>query len=394
MQDEEVVAAIVAGDPDGLAEAYDQYAAPLYAYCSVMLPSPGDAAGAVRDIFLIATSRLDRLRDPGKLRPWLHAVARNECHRRLSSAGVTPPPQRTPGDGVLPTVELPASLRGEVLRACADTTPAGRADRASAAHHAGTFGPTGFPRPIGSGAPRWWGQLRRHPRTAAAVATVAAVAVAGGLIAMLTIGGSHRAQASTAAGGGGLAGGSSGAPGTSGGPGALGAPGASGRATASGLPQASPAPGQPTPSVIALGGIISPAAPMSGGPSGGMPTPSASPSGTSSSPSPSPSPSTSSSPVRGILKATPDRLALTSTSGKAVSGKFILSALYGPVSNYVIEIPPAMTGKLKVSPAKGSLGAGGQVTVTVTAISKVAHNTHLTIDPGNLTVTVVLTLKP
>jgi len=388
MQDEEVVAAIVAGDLEGLTEAYDRYAAPLYAYCSVMLPSPDDAAGAVRNIFLIATSRLERLRDPGKLRPWLHAVARNECHRRLSSAGVTPRPQRTPGDDVLPTVELPASLRGEVLRACADKTPAGRADRASVAHHAGTFGSTGFPRPVGTGAPRWWGRLRRHPRTAAAVATVAAVAVAGGLIAMLTIGGSHRAQAFTAAGGGGLAGGSSGAPGTSGGP------GASGRAGASDPPQASPAPGQPTPSVIALGGITSPAAPMSGGPSGGTPTPSASPSGTSSSPSPSPSPSTSSSPVRGILMATPDRLVLTSTSGKATSGRFILSALYGPVSNYVIEIPPAMTGKLKVSPAKGSLGAGGQVTVTVTVISKLALNTHLTIDPGNLTVTVVLSLKP
>jgi hypothetical protein len=32
MHDSEVVAAIAAGDPDGLAEAYDRYAAPLYAY--------------------------------------------------------------------------------------------------------------------------------------------------------------------------------------------------------------------------------------------------------------------------------------------------------------------------------------------------------------------------
>lgn len=91
--------------------------------------------------------------------------------------------------------------------------------------------------------------------------------------------------------------------------------------------------------------------------------------------------------------ATPDRLALTSTGGKAASGKFVLSALYGPVSNYVIEIPPGLASKLTVAPAKGSLGAGGQVTVTVTVISKVALNTHLTIDPGNLTVTVLLSLK-
>jgi hypothetical protein len=32
MQDREVVAAIVAGDRDGIAEAYDRYAMPLYSY--------------------------------------------------------------------------------------------------------------------------------------------------------------------------------------------------------------------------------------------------------------------------------------------------------------------------------------------------------------------------
>jgi len=37
MEDPEVVAAIVAGDPAGLAEAYDQYAMPLYSYCRSML---------------------------------------------------------------------------------------------------------------------------------------------------------------------------------------------------------------------------------------------------------------------------------------------------------------------------------------------------------------------
>ena len=34
-----MVAAIIAGDPDGIAEAYDRYAAPLYAYCSFMVPA-------------------------------------------------------------------------------------------------------------------------------------------------------------------------------------------------------------------------------------------------------------------------------------------------------------------------------------------------------------------
>ena len=83
MEDPEVVAAIVAGDPAGLAEAYDRYAMPLYSYCRSMLREPADAADAVQDTFLVATAKLRDLRDPARLRAWLYAVARNECLRRL-----------------------------------------------------------------------------------------------------------------------------------------------------------------------------------------------------------------------------------------------------------------------------------------------------------------------
>jgi RNA polymerase sigma factor (sigma-70 family) len=83
MRDSEVVAAIVAGDADGLAEAYDRYAAPLHTYCRSLLREPADAADAVQDTFVIAASKLAGLRDQSRLRPWLYAVARNECHRRL-----------------------------------------------------------------------------------------------------------------------------------------------------------------------------------------------------------------------------------------------------------------------------------------------------------------------
>ena len=91
MQDRELVAAIVNGDPDGLAGAYDRYAAPLYAYCRFMLPDPrppGAAADTVADTFTIATAKLQGLRDPDQLGPWLHAIARNECLRQLGSAGL------------------------------------------------------------------------------------------------------------------------------------------------------------------------------------------------------------------------------------------------------------------------------------------------------------------
>ncbi|HEX3490143.1 MAG TPA: sigma-70 family RNA polymerase sigma factor [Streptosporangiaceae bacterium] len=83
MPDRDVVAAIVAGDPAGLAAAYDAYAASLHAYCRTLLGEPADAADAVQDTFVIAAAKLGGLRDPDRLRPWLYAVARNECHRRL-----------------------------------------------------------------------------------------------------------------------------------------------------------------------------------------------------------------------------------------------------------------------------------------------------------------------
>ena len=89
MEDRDIVAAIVAGEPAGLAEAYDRYAVPLYAYSCSMLGEPADAADAVQDAFLIAAAGLRGLRDPDKLRPWLYAVARNECLRRLRAAART-----------------------------------------------------------------------------------------------------------------------------------------------------------------------------------------------------------------------------------------------------------------------------------------------------------------
>ncbi len=91
MQDREIVAAIVAGKPTGLAAAYDQYATALHAYCRSLLSEPADAADAVQDTFIIASAKLGGLRDPGRLRPWLYAVARNECRRRLRARASSAP---------------------------------------------------------------------------------------------------------------------------------------------------------------------------------------------------------------------------------------------------------------------------------------------------------------
>ena len=79
--------ATVAGYPLGLADAYDRYAAPLYGYCHWMLNKPAAAAGAVEHAFATVATVFGDLRDLDQVRPWLYAVAREECFRRLRATG-------------------------------------------------------------------------------------------------------------------------------------------------------------------------------------------------------------------------------------------------------------------------------------------------------------------
>jgi hypothetical protein len=376
MQDSAVVAAVVAGDADGFAAAYDQYAASLYGCCHVVLPEP-EAAEAVLDTFLIATAKLDGLRDPDRLGPWLHAVARNECLRRLGPGGEIPAAADL---GDEPLEIPPADLRSTVLTACADNSPAGRAHRMSVAHRAGVFGPAGFPKAIGPSGPWWWRRVRRrvqrHPGVVAAAAVMATLAVTAGITVTMTAGGSHRPQASGPGLGGGV-------PTAASSP----APGATGRA---------PSPARTAPASAHPTSPGAPAGATSAGPPAGRgtPAPTASPSGASpSGASPSPSPPPSSSPAQGYLLVAPGKLMLTSPSGKPASGSFRLTALNGPVAHYTVRVA-AMAGRVTVAPAGGSLPVNGSVEVTVTVTSKVALTTHVVVEPGGLAVTVVYKPKP
>jgi RNA polymerase sigma factor (sigma-70 family) len=94
MRDRDIAASLAAGDPEGLTAAYDRHATGLYGYCRSLLEEPSDAADAVQDAFIIADAKLGALRSQGRLRAWLYAVARNECHARLR-AGARP---ARPGD--------------------------------------------------------------------------------------------------------------------------------------------------------------------------------------------------------------------------------------------------------------------------------------------------------
>jgi RNA polymerase sigma factor (sigma-70 family) len=83
VEDRALVELLVAGDPRGLAEVYDTYASRLHAYCTTMLRDRDAAADAVHDTLLVARERVAQLREPDRLRPWLYAIARNECLRAL-----------------------------------------------------------------------------------------------------------------------------------------------------------------------------------------------------------------------------------------------------------------------------------------------------------------------
>jgi RNA polymerase sigma factor (sigma-70 family) len=115
MQDRDLVVRIVAGDPEGLAAAYDRYAPALYAYCRTMLHDADDAADALQDTFVVAARKLDGLRDRDRLRPWLYAVARNECLRRIRLRASTVELDQA-GEVSDDSVDLEAGVRESEIR--------------------------------------------------------------------------------------------------------------------------------------------------------------------------------------------------------------------------------------------------------------------------------------
>lgn len=82
---------VLAGEPTGYAELYDRYATPLYAYCHSMLLDQERAVSALAVTFMIAVCRLGELRDADRLRPWLYALARNECRSRTDGRAGSDP---------------------------------------------------------------------------------------------------------------------------------------------------------------------------------------------------------------------------------------------------------------------------------------------------------------
>jgi len=75
----------LAADREAFATVYDRYGPRLFDFAYSMLRHREDAADAVADSFVLFAERLPQLRDPDRLRPWLYAIVRTECLRRLKA---------------------------------------------------------------------------------------------------------------------------------------------------------------------------------------------------------------------------------------------------------------------------------------------------------------------
>ena len=77
------MARTLAGDEEAFASIYDEFATPIYDFCRSILRDDADAADAAQETFVVAHQKLDTLRDPQKLRPWLYSIARRQSLRRV-----------------------------------------------------------------------------------------------------------------------------------------------------------------------------------------------------------------------------------------------------------------------------------------------------------------------
>lgn len=82
-----LVAQVLDGDRDAFAAVYDRYADRLYDFAHSMLRNREDASDAVADAFVTFAEKLPQLREADRLRPWLYAIVRTECLRRIKARG-------------------------------------------------------------------------------------------------------------------------------------------------------------------------------------------------------------------------------------------------------------------------------------------------------------------
>jgi hypothetical protein len=285
--------------------------------------------------------------------------------------------------GALPLAALLPGFREQVLRVLADRSPAGLTHRLTVANRAGPFGPDGFPKRISPPGAGPWRRILHHPQ--AMVAGAASLIVVAGAIAVGVISGPHPGSPSASP----VGGATHSAPVSGPGPARGGPSGRNGGGGISGNSRGTGGIGQGLVPSAAPGGVTATTTPVVLPPSPGAAT---SQPATGTNPASPPASSATAPPRPGTLSSSTGRIDLVSVKGTAI-GRFTLTARGGPVSAYSITAGSALAGRISVSPSSGSLAAGASVTITVTSTSLIALDGTLTVNPGGLTITVVVSIS-
>ncbi len=82
-KDVDIVELLRAEPKRGFEVLYQAYAERLFAYCTTVLRDRDSAADASHECLVAAVTKIDTLRSAERLRPWLFAIARNECFKLL-----------------------------------------------------------------------------------------------------------------------------------------------------------------------------------------------------------------------------------------------------------------------------------------------------------------------
>ncbi|MFG1710435.1 RNA polymerase sigma factor [Nonomuraea sp. M3C6] len=88
--DPELVRSAQSGDMTGLAVLLERHRAGMLAVALSLLGYGPDAEDAVQDAMLVAMRRIDEVRDPAAIGPWLRTVVRNNCRMRLRTSRPVP----------------------------------------------------------------------------------------------------------------------------------------------------------------------------------------------------------------------------------------------------------------------------------------------------------------
>ncbi|MFG1651551.1 RNA polymerase sigma factor [Micromonospora sp. NPDC049275] len=102
------------GDPRSFALLFDSHYAGMLAVAHHILGAGPDAQDACQDAAIAAFGRIGELRDPRAVRPWLHAIVRNNCRTLLRAR-----------------VPVPVGVAGENLLASGLDDPAARIERSA-----------------------------------------------------------------------------------------------------------------------------------------------------------------------------------------------------------------------------------------------------------------------